>query len=158
MTRNIQCKATCHECGTTGACPSCGTEIDTFTPFSKWLRRLPYPLNSGNVDNENLDYIWFHYRSGWFITIEEKRYGAQSTEAQKDTHNIVAQMLELASGSPVQTWRGIRPIAYKGHFSIVFSHTDPDDSEWIEINERRSTKDDLMTLLETGKVPHVIRL
>lgn len=105
------------------------------TPFSHWITDV---LNdSQNYDVENLDYIRFHYRDGWFVTIEEKRFGASSTPAQLDTHNIVAQLLTIASGSKVKTWRGIRPIVYKGHFVVSFEKTTPEDSSWVRINGKK---------------------
>jgi hypothetical protein len=105
------------------------------TPFSLWIRNLRYPLNSGNYDAQNLDYIWFHYRQGWFITIEEKRFGHQSRNAQSDTHSIVSQLLTLASGQSVMTMRGKRPIVYRGHYIVSFEQTTPDDSAWVRINQ-----------------------
>lgn len=126
--------------------------MDTMSPFSQWLRALPSPYSSVCFDNENLDYIWFQYRAGWFITIEEKRMGAICTAAQKDTHGIVAQMLTTASGSNCETMRGNRPIEYRGHFVIRFSHTTPDDSDWITINGEPATKDMVMRLLGIGSI------
>jgi len=143
MTRKIKSSA---------KCPDCGADVQTMTPFSQWMCKLKYPLSSRNFDSENLDYIWFHYREGWLVTIEEKRYGARSTSAQQDTHNIVAQMLERSSGERFKTWRGTRPIEYRGHYIIRFSKTTPDDSEWITINNKASKVADLLYLLEFGKL------
>lgn len=122
------------------------------TPFSQWIRALPPPLDSRNYDCQNLDYIWFSYRAGWFITLEEKRFGSSSTAAQRDTHAIIAQLLTAASGAVVETWRGKRRIAYRGHFILRFSQTTPDDSDWVEINGSRysNPRDVVFRLLSTG--------
>lgn len=124
------------------------------TPFSEWIRALPYPLNSQNYDAQNLDYIWFHYRQGWFITIEEKRFGSQSQKAQQDTHNIITQLLTLASGQRVNTLRGKRPIIYKGHYRLSFERTTPDDSQWIRINEQLfyNPREIVLCLLSKGAI------
>lgn len=123
------------------------------TPFSAWIRALPNPLDSTNFDCQNLDYIWFCYRAGWFITIEEKRFGGKSRSAQSDTHSIIAQLLTLASGQPIQTMRGKRPIVYRGHFTVVFENTMPDDSTWVSVNNVRSNNPNerIIQLLKKGE-------
>jgi len=125
---------------------------DRFTPFSAWLRELGPPLDSRNISNQNLDYVWHNYRESWIITIEEKRFGAWCNRAQSDTHGIVSQMLSNSSGMQVQTLRGIRPCEYRGHYVIRFSQTTPDDSDTIIINGQPVDKAALMRLLETGKL------
>ena len=119
--------------------------------YSDWLRQLPYPLDSRNYDNENLDYVFFHYREGWFITMEEKQFGARSTMAQKDTHGIVAQLLTYASQSSVkvETLRGKRSIEYRGHYEISFEKTSPNDGG-LAINGQPADEEKLIRLLTTG--------
>lgn len=133
------------------ACPECGTSVATQTAFSDWLRSLPFPLDSKRISNHNLDYIWHNYPDGWFITIEEKCYGGESSFAQRDTHGLVAQLLKVASGAECLTARGQRRrIDYRGHYVIRFECTTPDDG-WMEINGERSTRDDLVVLLTYGR-------
>lgn len=124
---------------------------DHSTEFGLWLRRLKPPLSSANYDAENLDYIWFNYRQGWFITIEEKRFDAKATKAQLDTHGIVSQMLMMSSGREVETMRGVRPIFYRGHYCIAFENTNPEDSAWIKINGEQSSQEELLETLKTGR-------
>lgn len=135
-------------------CPHCGHEFDSTTPFSQWIRKLPPPLHSGNFDYQNLDGIWNSYRDGWYITLEEKRHGAQSDErSQRDTHNMVRQMLSIASQSIVLTLRGRRPYAYRGHYELSFEKTSPDDSAWVKINGVQYDKplEVIKSLLSTGR-------
>lgn len=132
MTARFRNPSKCKHCSEVLFCPKCGKEHTATTKFSDWIRSV---LNdSGTYDVQNLDFIRFHYRDGWLITVEEKQYGYQSSEAQRDTHNIVAQLLFVASGSKVKTWRGVRPIYYKGHYVIAFEKTNPEDSQWVRIN------------------------
>jgi len=152
MTRSVHSRVKCKDCGVEVVCPKCRQPATSFTPFSDWLRALPFPYNSKMYDNQNLDYIWFHYRQGWLITIEEKRFGGTPTEAQADTHGIVAQMLAGSSPCQVTTMRGRRHIEYRGHYLVVFEQTTPDDSAWLLINGAAATKDCLMTLLQTGRL------
>jgi len=127
-----------------------------FTPFSNWLRELPPPYNSRFVSLHNLDYIWHYYKEDWFITIEEKQHGGYCTEAQRDTHAIVYQLLKLGSDLKewvVSTMRNVpKHVEYRGHYVIRFEKTTPDDSEWIEINKERKTRDNLLALLRTGSM------
>ena len=136
-------------------CPHCGHEFDSTTPFSQWIRALPAPLDGSNYDCQNLDYVWNSFRGdGWFITIEEKRYGALSDpRTQGDTHGIVKQMLSLASLSIVYTFRGRRKYEYRGHYVVSFEKTTPVDSAWVKINGTQHEKpiEAVMNLLKTGK-------
>lgn len=152
MTRPVKTNVTCPHCNIALRCPNCGQATSSMTPFSQWLRALPAPYDSASYDNQNLDYIWFNFRQGWLITMEEKRFGARQTVAQADTQSIVAQMLAFASGHIVTTLRGRRKIEYRGHFLIVFQNTTPDDSEWITVNGEKVSRDELLELLQTGKV------
>lgn len=140
-------------------CPACKHEFDSTTPFSQWIRDLPPPLHSGNYDCQNLDYVWNSYKGdGWLITIEEKRYGARSAEkSQRDTHNILRQMLFIASNAVVNTLRGKRPYSYRGHYEISFEKTTPLDSAWVRINgvEYDTPNETVKRLLATGKIDNI---
>lgn len=134
-------------------CPNCGGVVHISTPMSRWFRSLSAPFTSAHFDNQNLDYVWFRYREGWLITIEEKRFGGRSTSAQLDTHGVIAQMLHAASGARVKTQRGVRPIEYRGHYLVRLENTTPDNSAWIEVNGTMVTREDFMYLLLTGRLP-----
>jgi len=119
------------------------------TEFGLWLREQK-DINSSKYDAQNLDFIWFAYKAGWVLLLEEKRYNSSQSFAQKDTHNIVHQMLEFASGHIIDTAKGKRRIDYRGYFLIQFENTNPDDSDWIKINGKKHTKEDLLHLLQNG--------
>lgn len=152
MTRPLLCYTRCKLCGSPAACVNCGVTATSTSRFSDWLRALPGPYDSTRYDNENLDYIWFNYREGWLITMEEKQNGAASHAAQRDTHGIIRQMLKAGSKEAVQTWRGLRRIDYRGHYEVSFEHSCPTDSAWIRINGAETDEDGLMTLLSTGSI------
>ena len=153
MTRQVRTHVKCQACDVELLCPQCGEMGTTMTPFSHWLRGLAPPLDSKMFDNQNLDYIWHNYRQAWFITLEEKRYGKRSSQAQMDTHNIVAQMLTLASPAWVSTLRGLRKVEYRGHYVVIFDKTSPDDSRIIFVNEQEIDKAMLLSLLTYGHLP-----
>lgn len=162
MTRQVKYFAKCRDCDKCGVCPECGQLIPRFSAFSDWLRGLGPPLDSHRVSLHNLDYIWHNYRENWFITIEEKMYGARCTAPQKDTHNLVVSFLKLANdilkmtNGRILTGIGrnhdLKSAEYRGHYVIVFSGTNPDDSESIEVNDLLISKEELLNLLKTGKL------
>lgn len=110
------------------------------------------PLDSSHADLQNLDYVWFVYRRGWFITMEEKMFGKESSSAQSDTHNVISQLLFLGSKQPVKTMRGIREIEYRGHYVVSFQNTTPDNSGWIKINGTETKPEVIYELLEKGVI------
>ncbi len=130
---------------------------DTFTEFSKWLRKLDNPLDSSSIDCNNLDFMWFNYREGWFITIEEKRYGKQQSKNQRESQSILYLMLKKGSGETgliVPTMRGKRRIQYRGHYVIIFEQTDPENSQWCKVNnvKHNNVRDVIIDLLTNGKI------
>lgn len=167
MTRQAMLYARCRRCDVDGVCPICGEKIHRFSPFSDWLRGLGPPLNSSCVSNQNLDFIWHNHREDWFITMEEKKNGARCSQAQRDTHGIVYQFLQLASeviklarGNVVAGIGGKRQrkrVEYRGHYVVSFEKTNPEDSVWILINPGKhsfqTNTEGLLHLLKTGTLP-----
>lgn len=126
------------------------------TEFGVWLRtQYQRWIGSHTFSAQNLDYIWHNWKKNWIILIEEKRYGGMVNKraefAQRDTHGVVSQMLEIASGSVVNTARGPRLCEYRGYYRIVFENTSPDDG-WMTINGEPADEKDLLRLLYTGSV------
>lgn len=155
MTRKRYMNATCPDCGEEAICPKCQKPVAMSTPFSDWLRSLTGPLSSKVFSAQNLDYIWHNYKENWFITIEEKRFGGNTSFAQRDTHMIVSGLLKAASGANVKNARGkFVDVEYRGHYVIRFSQTTPDDSEAIYVEHDRESirvrKGELLELLGTG--------
>ena len=161
MTTGVRQKVKCNTCKVDMRCPKCNSTQLMMTPFSHLIRARTGKLSSSFFDNENLDYIWFQYRDGWFITIEEKQYGGISSPAQKDTHGMISQMLRFATdnGCEVDTFRGRRKIEYRGHYIVRLENTTPSNSAWIEINGKMFSENRpiavraVFCLLENGAVP-----
>lgn len=152
MTAKVRSTSKCKKCKQDLVCRYCDTAHTCFTEFSDWIRDLN---DANNYDVENLDYIRFHYREGWLITIEEKRNGRYPSPAQQDTHHIVSQMLALSSGREVETMRGKRPIEYRGHYIVSFENTNPLDSTWVKINNNQyENVVEVVTLLLTSGREH----
>jgi hypothetical protein len=126
------------------------------------MRALGYPLDSSQAVAHNLDYTWYHYRSGWVITIEEKTRNGKSSDSQLDAHGVIAQMLQNSSGLQVRTKTGLRPIEYRGHYIVVFEKTGPLDSKWVRINRVTFSGDEmesaLKVILAEGKHPKVSQM
>lgn len=120
---------------------------------------MPPPLDSSNYDFNNIDeywYMWFGYREAWFILIEEKTHGADVTDAQWDSLNILSQFCAHSSPLWCETRRGKRQIYYRGLYVVRFSHAGPLDSSEIKINDshyQSGIQDVLKFLLRNGKLP-----
>lgn len=154
MTKPALYNYKCEECNEVLECPKCGKPTKMGTNFSKYLRALEGSLSSRFFNNQNLDYIWFNYRDYWLITIEEKTNNGKSSLAQKQSHSLLSQMLEVASGHEYDVSYGskkqIAKVDYKGYYIVQFEKTNPDDSKWIKINNKIHSKDDLLFLLKHG--------
>ena len=101
------------------------------TKFGEWLRSQK-SLASVWFDAENLDYIWFAYRSGHIMLIEEKCFMGKPSLAQRDTHGIVHQALEYAC-SRIPFKRELKgrtsSIKYHGYHILQFENTGPQDGK-----------------------------
>lgn len=158
MTKQAQYLITCENCRIPLECPKCKRGQTHGSQFSKWLRKQNGFLSSQNFVGHNLDYIWFNYKQNWFITLEEKTNGGECTNSQKQVHNLLAQMLQFASGQAFDVSFGnkkeIAKVEYKGHYVIQFEKTNPDDSQWIKINGRKyNDKTCVKVLLMIGFLP-----
>lgn len=120
------------------------------TPFGAWLR-IQKDVSSAWYDAENLDYIWFQYRTGRLMLLEEKRHMGRQTTAQRDTHGIVDQALRFACEhgySFKRVWKS-RPkkITYYGYHIIKFEQTNPLDGKTF-INGIEVSVEDLRRFLK----------
>jgi len=145
--RETYTNKSCAKCGADLVCPECGTPSPSGTNFSNWIRAQPIKASV-----QDIDFVFHDYERGWFMTLEEKCYGAKPNKAQLDTHYMIYQMLKRSSGSNIKTMRGIRKSDYRGHHIISFEKTSPEDSEWISIDGKRYGKDRLFLLFKNGSV------
>ena len=129
------------------------TDFGLSTAFGIWLRKQP-ELDSRieGIDINDIDYAVFHYKKGTLLLIEEKRFGSTVSEAQRDSLNLIHQMLKFAaeSGHQFRTFRGTRTIQYLGFHTVTFSHSGPDDSEWITWDGKIIAKEDLSDMIKGG--------
>lgn len=159
MTRSNQGSVKCWHCNEVVHCRKCHNSVLSGTQFGFWLRGCQLTSGAGYAAH-NLDYIWHQFRDDWFITIEEKRYGGESTESQQDTHSIVVRFLQFASDNIEEIFVGFAnrrrraKVEYRGHYVIVFENTTPDDSSWVKINnkEYNNPEETILHLLKTGQV------
>lgn len=123
------------------------------TAFSEWLHNHgPSSVEMEDaVDIQDIDFVIFSYLTGELMTIEAKERNGQVRGAQKDTQNILRQLLILGSCGTVNTKRGVRPIKYSGHHLIQFQNTTPDDG-WVKLNGKLIERDDLLNFLNFGRV------
>jgi hypothetical protein len=134
-------------------CQNCGAEIAQGSALGLHFRNLPKPLDSSNVSITDLDFVIFHYRRGWFMTIEAKQFGARPSKSQQEIFDIISEFLTRVSGMIVTTMRGDRPIEYRGHHLVQFEKTTPDDSQWIRVDGVQITRNEWIVFLESGRLP-----
>lgn len=123
-------------------CDNCGHEYDPSNPFSTYVRQFTDkndPRSSSFVVIGDVDNYAFRYQlaDGTFCTLEIKTFGKRPDKSQMDAQNIMTQMLQIASGVPVETLRGRRPIHFIGHYVVIYEKSNEDDSAWIEINGKK---------------------
>ena len=163
-------------------CPHCGEEIIAENPFSQWVRRHPDLDSSNGYSAADPDVIWHKFRSErgrdfqLLMTIEVKTFGAQPSPAQRDTLSQWSQCARNRRSTPTKPARanprqsGTGPhktrslvtgkmVALRnfGVHLLVFSRNDPDDSEWIEWDNQRITKAQLVQLLKFDVDPDTLR-
>ncbi len=152
MTKPVKYNLRCDECQNTDlVCPRCKKTVKVGTKFSKWLRNESSLDSKYGYANHNLDYVFYAFRDNWLITIEEKIENGNSTFSQRETHSVLTQMLKNGCQMPIQTSYGKKIIEYRGHYIIQFEKTNPEDSEWIKINDENYTKKELIFMLSFGK-------
>jgi len=132
--------------------------------FSHWLRGLQPPYDSKSFVATDLDYVIHNYRECWLITIEEKRYGAEMHYAQKNTITIISQMLASSNGIVTFENGDSKHYQYRGHYTLIFQITNPEDSDWMEVYmpnsqkhlfEGQQIKRALASLLRYGNLDHI---
>ena len=85
--REVHTQKKCGTCGEDLVCPKCGTSSPSGSNFSNWIRAQPIDYSI-----QDIDYVVHDFKRGWFMTLEEKCYGAMPSKPQLDTHFMVYQM------------------------------------------------------------------
>ena len=114
---------------------------------------------SPGIDAENLDYIWFAYRKGKLMLLEEKRHGHSQKWQQAQTHSIVDEALQYTCDSGYLFTQGrlagwddglpqFKPakLEYHGYHVITFGKTHPEDG-WTKIDGTEVTIEQLLNFL-----------
>ena len=118
--------------------------------FSKWLYEEVWPWLEGTTDIEDIDFVIFNYITGDLMTLETKERKGTMSSAQRDTQNVLRQLLMLRSGATIHTKRGVRPIKYHGHHLLQFQYSTPDDG-WVMLDSKYVTREQLITFLNFGR-------
>lgn len=108
------------------------------TEFGIWLRQQP------EIDSRikgfiatNVDYMWRNFRTGEWMFIEEKRYGAEVKFPQNEMFEIINNACKNDK-------------YYRGLHVIIFENTSPDDGK-IWLDGRNITAKELISFLRFGK-------
>jgi len=96
------------------------------TQFGLWLREQACIDSHLGFVATNLDYIWCNYKTGQWMILEEKRYGASVKFYQK---RIFDKIDKLCSSDSL----------YRGFHTIVFENTNPADGKIFIDNKEVNT-------------------
>ena len=98
------------------------------TEFGIWLRNQAVIDSKLGYVTTNIDYLWQNYKTGDWMLMEEKRYGAKLTYSQ-------TKLFQLLNEACLMNNR------YRGFHTIVFEHTSPDDGRmWLDDKEVTSAE------------------
>jgi hypothetical protein len=104
------------------------------TEFGLWLREQPDIDSSIGYIATNIDYVWKQYKTGEWMLIEEKRFGAQVKRWQRD---IFSQINLSCKCDPL----------FRGFHLIVFEKTSPTDGA-THIDGHPVTVEQLISFLQ----------
>ena len=104
------------------------------TEFGLWLREQPNLDSKLGYAATNLDYIWLNYKTGQWMLIEEKRYGADVSFCQRELLMLVHDACHAAA-------------EYYGVHLLVFEKTTPDDGG-IRLDRQDITREELIAFLQ----------
>jgi len=109
----------------------------TSTEFGIWLREQP-EIDSGLCYTAtNVDYLWTNYKSGYWMLIEEKRFGKLPAFYQVEMYKLLDNIKLIDK-------------KYKGFHVLVFENTSPSDGG-IYMDGKYINTDDLMQFLQFAK-------
>jgi hypothetical protein len=106
------------------------------TEFGLWLREQnEIDSNLGFVAT-NLDFIWYNYKSGKWMLLEEKRHGGLIQFYQRALFNKIDKLCQ-------------RDSLYCGFHELVFENTNPSDGRmWLD--GKAITVNELLKFLQMG--------
>ena len=107
------------------------------TEFGLWLREQEQIESGRGYVTTNLDYVWYNYKTGQWMLLEEKRYGAGLTFPQRKMFGLLD---DVASSD----------VMYLGFYLIVFERTSPNDGG-VDLNGSRISACDLLEFLQFKK-------
>jgi len=157
-------------------CPNCQTWISHETSFGRWIR------NNKEIDSRkgycvvDQDYIIHKFKTHGgkdfqlLMIVEIKTMGSALTEAQRDTLNMVNQLMRNRKNTNLnfQAGRGIVHVlstlnkkkcilrAYGMHV-LTFSGLGPDDSEWMKWDKKEIDESVLTRLLKFELDPDTLK-
>lgn len=155
-------------------CPHCNNEITAEPAFGRWIRNNPQLDSWQGYCVIDQDY-WIHqfrtFRGKDFqliMMVEIKTFCAHQTLAQKDTLHVIDQLTRNRKNSDISQAGNSIPKVYShvskkevyirsyGAHLLTFSHSGPDDSNWIKWNWRMIDEDILTKILRFDLDPDTL--
>jgi hypothetical protein len=105
------------------------------TEFGLWLRAQKDLASKDGYTATNIDYLWRHRRTGQWLLMEEKRYGAYPRPWQLHSFAIIDRLARTHDSN------------YCGFYVVVFENTSPQDGN-LWINMISATRADVKAILQ----------
>lgn len=151
-------------------CPNCRTLITHETSFGRWIRNHRALDSSKGFCVVDQDYLVHRFKANGsrefqcIMQVEIKTFGANLSDAQRDTLHIWNQITRNRKETPTKTLkhqsgnsivecysimlqRRIKVKCFGVHV-LTFSDLGPDESEWIEWDRKRIGEETLVGLLK----------
>ena len=154
-------------------CPDCGLEIPAEDEISQWIRSHPQLDSREGMVFMDKDLVCHRYKTShgrdaqFLMFVEIKTRGAQPSKSQRDTMNIVGQMVRntkntylTAENRPVRVYSTAAAsevtVRAMGYHLLRMDGSTPSDSTWIEWDRKRIDTDTLLKLLRFDLHPDTL--
>ena len=160
-------------------CPNCRTLITHETSFGRWIRNNPDLDSQKGFCVIDQDYLIHRFKVDGkrefqcIMQVEIKTFGAEPSDAQRDTLHIWNQLTRNRKETPTKKLRfqagGTATECYSlmlkryinvrcfGSHVLTFSDLGPDESEWIEWDKKRISEETLVALLRFDVDPDTLK-
>lgn len=151
-------------------CPKCGCEHTVESSFQRWIRKNPNLDSSDGHVVSDLDFIIHRYMTPAagralqaMMFLEVKTNGSKPRPSQLQTLSIARQLIQNqhVGGRIRRVVNGIGgptiDVRDYGGLLLRFSHTSPEDSDWIELHGKRIDTDTLTKVLRMDIDPITLK-
>lgn len=152
-------------------CEHCGNETTEESAFSRWIRDNPrLDANRESIVVADFDYTIHRFKTPilerhlqCMMFVEVKIHGGKVNDSQAKTLSMARQAAQNQHSDYIEKWVKDGPhgpkrlLRHYGGFELRLEGAAPDDSDWMEWNRKRITKQDLEKLIRFELNPHTLK-